>query len=188
MAIGIRRRVRSMVKRTANRFTNRPSLGVVIAGAGLVKRALLCCLLLCPSFAQAQFTLELGSDPATSLLGSMLRDGFGQHDPSLSIVFSSQMPDADLRIALRTGALDIAIVSPLRAGLADDLHGMRFERIGYLVQRLAGVKSDMEQTGLGEIYALFPQSPSMEVRSFLKFVRSRDGAKILHTFGAGPDD
>jgi hypothetical protein len=148
-----------------------------------MKKALLCLWLLCPSLAQAQFTLEMGSDPAASLVASMLRDGFEQTDPSVPVNFSSQMHDADVGVALRTGALDMAIVSPLRPGLADNLQGMRFERIGRPVPKLAEIESDMTQPIPGELYAVFPQSPSMEVSRFLAFIRSREGAAILRTFG-----
>lgn len=134
---------------------------------------------------QAQISFEVGSSPDASLVGRMLLDGFQQSDPSLLIVYSSQMNKGDIEFALRTGALDLGLVRLLATDRGEPIGEMKIYSLRGLLRRCVGagaLRSDQS----GDLYGVSSASPTPEVRRFLSFVRSTQACQIVRGFLTTP--
>lgn len=132
---------------------------------------------------QAQITFEVGSDPGASRLGRMLLDSFQQSDPALMIVHSSYMNHADIEFALRTGALDFALLRLTTSDRGGLFGGMSLHCLGRDLRKRGGAS---RRTYSGRLCGVSSPSPAPEVRRFLDFVSSPEGAEILRRVAATP--
>lgn len=127
---------------------------------------------------EAQITFEVGSNPGASSVGRMLLEAFQKSDPSLLVVYSSQMNKEDIDFALRTGALDLAFVRPLASDRGEPISEMKIYSLRRILLRCAG-PGVLRRDQSGDLYGISSASPTPEVRRFLRFVRSAQGCQIF---------
>jgi hypothetical protein len=122
---------------------------------------------LSPSSAQVSF--DIAALPDASLLIRNLSDDFGRADPSLLTVFSSEADEASLATALTRGSVDLGFVTKVSPALRQALSGMTFQKVATDIGPLSG----------GEMVAIYPASPALEVWRFLGFIASQQKQSTL---------
>jgi ABC-type molybdate transport system substrate-binding protein len=131
--------------------------------------------------APAQVTFELAASPEASLLINDLLKDFSRADPSLLSVMSSGVDNASLTDSLTRGFVDIAFAAD-SPELRQALDGMVIAKVATVRGQMAGTASPI--VGHFEIVAVFPASPSPDVRQFLNFISSSRAQATLRQHGA----